>query len=364
MSDKDLARNDLETIKIIIGGGESQTELTGWVGFNIVRSIDSAADAFSFSFPWEATDANKRRFRAFRTTLVRVLYGSEVILTGTIEKLSPAWSAQRRELTIEGRSRCGYLVDVDALPVEMSGAFSALVEEIVPKTANASGAPVAAVSVTARPNFDIDYLSIEPGEKVFTILSKLAATQGLWSQPQPNGNLIFSKMALALPVTELLEDTHPVVAVSTAMDLTQRFHKYEVYNTAFGNLQEYAAVDNGVDVKRSSKHLTVEWDADPVEAGAFARSRGVIDGFTCTVNVVGWTVNGQVWRPGMICTVIAPSAMIYKQEGRFKNDLMVRRATMQLDETGGATTELEFTFPQVYAGGQPSFPFPWSLPDE
>jgi len=40
---------------------------------------------------------------------------------------------------------------------------------------------------------------------------------------------------------------------------------------------------------------------------------------------------------------------------------MVRRVTMQLDETGGAITELELTFPQIFAGGNPTFPYPWSL---
>jgi prophage tail gpP-like protein len=363
MSDFDLARGVLNDVTVTISG--QRQEVTGWTGLQIVRGIDQAADAFSFSFPWEATAENQRRFVAYKTSLIEIKYGGELVVTGIAEKYEPSYSAGGVEMTINGRSISGTLLDLSAgPPFESDASFNALALQIIPeavdKDGNKTGRPI--VSVRAIPDITSAgdnelYTQIEPGQTIYEVLSELASAHGLFAFPQSDGSLIFRLINTPAPATEIREGIAPVISVNTSMDITKRYHRYTVMRTDGGETSTAEALDDGVD-KGLRNGLIVEpkQDADVQFAANFARSRGIMDSYSCAVTVAGWTVNGQLWRPGMTVTANFPSAMIYRDYV-----FMVRRATLQLDETGGAIAQLELTFPQVFAGGNPTFPYPWSL---
>jgi len=100
-----LGANGLGDISIAITG--QALTLSGWAGLQIVKAIDSCADGFSFSFPFEDTQENRLRWRAYRTTSCVVSYKSIPVVTGVIEKIGASFSAGRRELNIEGRGLTG-----------------------------------------------------------------------------------------------------------------------------------------------------------------------------------------------------------------------------------------------------------------
>jgi prophage tail gpP-like protein len=344
MSDIALARGDLGNVTVTISG--ERLEVTGWTGLQIVRGIDQAADAFSFSFPWEPTPENRARFVAYRTSLIEIKYKDELIVTGIAEKYEPSYSAGGVTMTIDGRSRSGVLLDLSAgPPFELEGSFNTIAATLSP------------VPVTANPNIQELTVQVEPGQSVHDVLSGLASAHNLYAFPQPGGSLVFRLLNAGSPVADIREGTAPVISVNTSMDLTKRYYRYTALRTTDGDTFSAEAIDEGVDADlRDGLIVEPQQDADVQFAANFARSRGIMDSFTCAVTVAGWTVNGELWRPGMAVNLNYPSAMIYRD-----SLLMVKRVTMQLDEAGGAITQLELTFPEVFAGGAPSFPYPWSL---
>lgn len=344
MSDTALARGDLKNITITIGG--ERIEVTGWTGLQIIRGIDQAADAFSFSFPWEATDENRTRFVAYKTSLIEIKYDSEVIVSGIAEKYEPSVSQNGIVMTINGRSRSGVTLDISAgPPFEIAGSFNAISSIISP------------IPVSASPDISDLTAQIEPGQSVWDVLSRIASAHNLYAFPQADGSLVFRRLRGGSPVAHIREGITPVIAIDTSMDLTRRYHRYIAIRTADGETQRAEALDNGVDkVLRDGLIVEPQQEADVTEAAKFQRARGIMESFTCSLSLAGWTVNGALWRPGMTVLITYPSAMIYND-----STLMVRRATMQLDEQGGAVTQLDLTFPEVFAGGQPGFPYPWSL---
>lgn len=340
-----LGANALGDISISITG--QLLQLTGWAGLQVVRAIDSAADGFSFSFPWEATEANRAKWVAYRTTSCVVSYRGVPVVTGIIEKIAAAWSPNRRELSVEGRSLTGSLLDLSAPPTEITADFNTIARQLSPN-----------VSVTASPNIQDLTVQIEAGKSVYDVVSSIAAGHGYWARPQANGSLLFSKIRTQSPVARITEGDAPIISIDTAHDLSQRFYRYQTIVTTDGTTTKGEAIDRGVDPARDGKIIQVQSDANPIEAANFARSRGIIDSYTCLVTVAGWTVDGVLWAPGQTVSIEAPSAMIYN-----RSTLIIKRVTMQLDESGGAVTQLDLTFPQVYAGGDitSSFPYPWSL---
>lgn len=77
-----------------------------------------------------------------------------------------------------------------------------------------------------------------------------------------------------------------------------------------------------------------------------ARSRAIMDGYSVEALVTGFQYNGRTWAAGDIIRILAPSAFIMRPTA-----YIVRRATLQYDETGGETTKLDLVFPELFAGG-------------
>ncbi len=360
MTDSAAARGGLAEITIDISG----ERLSGWQGLQIVRGIDQAADGFSFRVPFEATEENRLRFAAYRTNNVVVRHGGDPVITGPTEKLSAQWSGDGRELTIEGRSRSAAILEISAWPGEYRAPFDTLSYLLqVPKDQRKDQPPPAVV-VTSDPEIMTRVTQVDPGQTVYEVLSKIAAGYGLWAQPQPDGSLLFRKIRGAPAGVELREAVAPLISIATTHDLTKRYHRYRVEKTIDGENYSAEAVDNGVDpILRPIKITEPEQDAEVAEAAKWAKSRGIIDGYTCKATVTGWTVGGKLWAPAMTIPVYAPSAMIYDTY-----ELIVKRVTLQLDESGGAITELDLTFPEAFLGtdpakpGQPpGRPYPWSV---
>jgi len=345
MSDVILGKGELGKISISVTGALERLE--GWTGVSIVRGIDQASDAFSFTFPWEATEDNKALFVAYRTSRARISYDNELIVTGIMEKYAPTSSADGNTMTVEGRSESGVIMDISAKKLSYEQTpFNTIASDLSP------------ISVRAIPDGPVD-IEIEPGETVWSVLSKLAAGINLYAFPQADGSLLFQQISKPATIGSIIEGESPVNSISTSMDLTKRFYRYTAVQTVDGQQAKAETIDTGVDSRlRDGQIIEPQQQANVTDAANFARNRGIMDSYTCTVNVTGWTIDGTLWAPGMVVNVNYPSAMIYRD-----SELMVKRATLSLDETSGATTTLELTFPQVFTGGDitSAFPYPWSL---
>lgn len=330
-------------------GGE---KLTGWSGLQVIRSIDSGADAFSFSLPWNPTEKNIERFRPFSAQIVRIYIDSTLLLTGYIELAQFSSSASERSLTIQGRSASGAMIDISAgPPFQYSGlTFNQISTRMYQEFDQAATVGVAyAVPDTAV----IPEVAFEPGDTIYKVMSNLAAGHGLFGAPTETGRIKYSKISSkGLPVASLVEGTSPVRSIQTSHDLTKRFQRYMVIGTFEGQPDNFVEVTDSETfgfAKRGRQITSMDQQTSDLDSAArFARSKALIDSYSCAVELDGWHNNGALWVPGQIITLQAPGAYILSP-----TRLTIRRVTLQIDETGGQFNALDLGIPEAFESEQP-----------
>ena len=167
-------------------------KLTGFEGLQVIRAIDSAADAYSFSLPWESTDENIARFQPFEVRNVQVMVDDETIITGYLEKLSFSTSADGRRLNVQGRSASGTVLDWSAgPPFQFENLTFNNISKELSKAIHASLA--GGVAFATPDTAPIAEVTIVPGDTFFKVISSLASSHGLWARPTAGGR--FSSMS-------------------------------------------------------------------------------------------------------------------------------------------------------------------------
>ncbi len=359
----------LNAPEISIHLNSTNEKLTGWTGFQVVRSIDSACDAFSFSLPFDPTEMNRKRFLPYSPGVIKIYGDKEEFLTGYIEVVSVVSNGNNRTINLQGRSASGGLIDWSAgsifrrqnktvVPTDES-----IFEINEPMTCENIVAKLAAAHVVHfQPDTPlINELAIEPGQSLYAVISKLAASNGYFGVPQPNGSLVYrNDLGKTAPVADISEGISPVISISTNHDVTKRFWKYQIIATSTGQTDVSAEIKDSKlsPAIRGIKIIQPEQQsADYQKAAELARSRAMIDSYNVTVNLDGFAYNSgtewKFWMPGDVVNIHAPGAFIFK-----KSKLIIKRVTFQLDENGGQKTALDLGFPEAYFGEFPKG-FPW-----
>jgi prophage tail gpP-like protein len=348
MSDRIPASIDRAPEITITIGGE---KLRGWDGATITRSIDSCADAFALSFPWDPTADNIRRFRPFQYQPVVIEVDGETLLTGTIDRISVSSDSGARAIQIDGRSASGVLADVSAGPPwQYEGVkFSEILRTI---------GGFCGVSIQVPPTEDTGALAvveIDPGQTAFDFLSSLGVANGLNPRPLENGSLQFTRMsglAGRAAIADLEEGADPVLSISTDFDATKRFSRYDVIQDSDGDALTASATDD-IPAVRVKTVQPSQQSADLDAAAKAARARGYLESFSAAASVTGWTYNGTFWAPGGIVTVNAPGAML-RDGGR----LIIRQATYRIDGSAGQVCDLALALPESVSNSTPRV-VPW-----
>jgi len=325
------------------------TTLSGWSNLEINRGIDTGANGFSFSVPWEPTEENKRLFTAYQPVIVDVRLGNETLIKGRMEQIAARYSTNTKRVNIQGRSVSGSVVDGAAGPPFQfdQQPFNSIAEQLA-KGPEGQFPVTDGVNVYAVPNITIPGLEIDPGQTVYEVLSKLASAQNLFALPQANGSLKFGRLdSRREPVASLVEGKAPLKSMSTNMDITKRFYKYVVIENRDGEASSSEAVDTGVDNRiRWTKVVRPQQGTPSLdEAAKFARSKALISSYTASATVTGWEHDGQTWDAGDIIMVFAPSAFVFNT-----SRLIVKNATLQFDSNGGKQTRLDLALPELYDG--------------
>ncbi len=373
MSDTPVSIAKAPEISIIVGG----EKLTGWTGFNVVRALDAAADAFAFSLPFDPTPENVERFRPYSPGVIEIRGDNERFLRGYFEHVTASTQADSRTIELQGRSTTGVLVEWSAghFPGEVQklGKVTFLATEAYKEnvafefsgmTFNQIAVKVAFPNeVKAFPDTPvIEDVAIEPGTTCFKFLASLAAANGYLGIPTPAGALHYRRDLGTTPtVVDLIEGQSPVISVSTTHDMTKRFHVYKVVASSTGNPGvEAFAYDKALapNIRGSLVVEPQQQSTDYQQAANFARARGLIDSYNTAVIVTGFAFRNkagaqQFWKAGDVIRLYAPGAFILKP-----SKLIVRRATFRLDESGGQITTLDLALPEVFSGGYPEV-VPW-----
>lgn len=312
----------LEDVRVIINGND----FIHYSELSISRDMESIASSFEMSVFKIDKD-----FPIWKGDKIQIKIGEHYILTGRIEYLNAFYNETESGLILIGRDNIGDLVDCShtGKVYEFTGRQS--VTKIVAELCKPFSIDVKSELKTED---YIDSFKIDPGEKIFEALEKIAKSKGLIFQPTGEGNLVITKINDDGPAILLTEGDN-IVSASLNLDDTNRFSEYRILGQSTDRktvLQN--AHDMGIKNYRpieivSFQNLSIQdakkraqWEA----ATRYGRSKAVY------VEVPGWTIGKEAWKPNSLCMVNIPKILICEEK------MLIRSTEMRFGETGTYTT--------------------------
>jgi len=339
---------DLVTLEI------NGKDFAGWESLTITRTLDSCADAFSLSAPFDPVKfKNYASFRPFGYQSVRLKIDDEKILTGRIESVSPSISASDRMINVQGRSLTGSLVDcsIDGQGFNFKGLS---LSQIAKKLCSPFSVSVVSISEAELP---LMVANASPGQSVFDFLNQLAKDLSLLLTCNADGNLVITKVLPGgKPVDAIIEGERKLLSANGSFDGTKIFSAYKVLMQQDGKNDIMGkALDGSIPIYRPLTSTGSDADAKDVQKSAeWKRALAISGAVGLSVTMAGWrTSNGLLWSPGQVVTLKAPGAFILKE-----SPFLISEASLTLDTSQGKTSALKLVLPATYSGKLPEV-YPW-----
>jgi prophage tail gpP-like protein len=339
---------DLVTIEI------DGVEFSGWEALTITRSLTSVARSFSFSSPFDPDrPALVSALRPFGYQSAVVKIDGELIVTGRIEKVSPAISAGDRAINVQGRSLTGIIADC-AHAVGRYQYDGLALSTIAKQVCSPFGVSVSAFNATNP----IKEARCEPGQKAFEFLNRLAQDVGLLLTDNEKGELVIRRVTgTGAPVAAIVEGARGVLSVSADYDGTKRYSTLKVLQQQDGSASlSGVANDTGVSIYRPNIETGSESDAKNLtDAAAWRRALSLAGCITIGVEIAGWRhPGGGLWDAGQIVTLRSPGAFILNE-----TPMLISDVSLTLDAQAGRKTGLALVLPGTYSGTMPEVE-PWA----
>lgn len=274
--------------------------------------------------------------------------GGDLLLTGHVEKRSPALRSAERELPIAGRSKTGDLVDSSA--EHATGEFRDKdAKDILGELTKDYGISVETDLVLQRELVK----RLRPGETIHTFARRLSRKEGFAIGDTPEGNLKLAKAGAKRHAGTLTEGEN-VQDASAVHDDSKRFSKVKVKAQApdgYGadELKIEAEADDDT-LKRKRLKVVVPPELirrdDARERAKWFRDRASGDGLTCEVTVQGWRdEQGQLWTPGLLIFTEIPSLDVIQ-------DMLIKKVSLKQDDesSGGTQATLSLVDPRSLGG--------------
>jgi prophage tail gpP-like protein len=338
-----------DTVRLSVNG----RDFSGWTGVTIAMSIDNVADAFSVSAPFDPDAPDIRAaFKPFGYQRVEVFVGSDRILTGFIDAVSPSIDSGSRGISVQGRSLPSHLIDCSVLgELEFSGLALSTIAKVL----------TAKFGIAVRADNDTNPLEVaraEYGQSIADFLNSLAAPRNLLLNSSYSGELVISwaKLLKDKPVTaDLTEGMPPFKSASGHFDGTKRFSIYEVATQFAGEVDLVGtATDAAIKVYRPHSIAAGDTDQDPDITAARLRTSSFASSIGVSASVSGWRrPDGKLWAERQAITLLAPGAMIYT-----RTKFIIAEAQLKLSASE-RSTDLRLVLPEMYTGDLPK-ETPWA----
>jgi prophage tail gpP-like protein len=171
---------------------------SGWTKAKITRGIDRAVGDFEFEVSERWLNKSNGQLQIQPQDTCTIYAGSDLLLTGYVDKYKPSVDANNHKVVISGRSKTGDLVDssVDFLGGQIqSGTLLAMATALCApfhiKVRTSLGKNGSKVNSTPGD------ATVQPGETVFNFLERLARQVGVLLTDDPAGNLVLIRITIS-----------------------------------------------------------------------------------------------------------------------------------------------------------------------
>ncbi len=328
----------------------------GWTASNISRSINTIADGFTFSFPFDPTDETLIELtRPYSYKKCELFIGGDLYISGQCIKWSTASRTNQTMKTIDVRTKAGHTIECMAQnsAYEQNGlTLSEIAEEIMAPYGD-DLSPV----FTDGDSDEFPKVRKEMTESDFSFLSNLAAQKGFLITSYTTGEMAFIQAAVdGSPVFSFEEGVTAIEHISASYDGQKVFSSLTAVTESAGTAGPSSTLENDL----VPIYRPFVFSADDLESGnldsaiEWKRSKALAESAPVSVTVTGWRNKyGQLWEENMVGSVYWPSIDIYT-----KTDYIVASVNLKKDENGGNVSVLTLVLPQAYTLDYPDS-FPW-----
>jgi prophage tail gpP-like protein len=354
----------------------------GWQSVSVLRNLEAAAATFACSVTERTTDVPMEPWLLRPGAPCSVWLDGTLVLTGYIDSYEPRFDATSHGVELRGRSSTADFVDAAALVT--GGQFKQLsLVEIAQRLAAPFGLPVDALAAVGTPLADVQ---IQQGETCYAVLERLCRMSGLLVCDGPAGSLVLTRVGTRSAVGALIQGEN-ILGASATLDASQRFSEYIVKGQR-ANTDDRGANGGGPGGTPAAHDAAPtpggSNDGGPADASVRATIGRIADSFVgryrpwlvtaetqaddamcqlraaweaqrragralhASVVVAGWRQlgpddhAGPLWDVNLLVPVVSPFLGIDR--------VLVTKAVEFRKDEGGATTRLELTLPDAFAG--------------
>lgn len=340
---------------------------------SVLLTIDNVGNGFSFNVPFfPGTREYRDLFRPFKYQDLQLYIGGNLVINGTVEKITPSATDTSNSINVQGRSKTGVLVDCtfekDDTMEFKGAALDEIAETVVSKFGIEASFPdgPGAIFEKAGPS--------SPTSTIFNFLHNLSKQRSLLMSQTAEGALFFRRAKTAgVPVAELIEGQQGIIISNATYDGTKRFSKYDVFGQEPGKNDNFAQLLAELSKKPAETDVSAKDVTDssifairPKSIRANDTNQGNIENvatWTLTSDIAasinipigyeGWLrPDGKLWAENELILVQAPSLMIYKPY------VMLIKSVGFNSRPDSKSVELRLTIPEAYSGEVPET-FPW-----
>jgi prophage tail gpP-like protein len=334
--------------------------ISGWTNVRVSRGVERCPSDFEVSFtePFDSVDS----VLVQPGDEVEVYFGSDLLLSGFVDRYMPSFNSREHIVRITGRSRCQDLVDCSA---HWSGG-QLLNMPLLQVAKNLCA--VYGITVNLAPGANqgdpIPQLNIMVGEPIYDVLERLCRFRGLLLYDQPDGSLFLSGVGtqedLGFPTaigtkiaSSALVQGVNVLSASALYSMDGRFSDYDAVYQGLdtcqdvgdgGNLIAHVA-DGGVPRFRYRAIVSEHVIGGAIVAEQRAKwemARRLGRSFQVRVTTDTWRdSDGVLWTPNTGVNIDLPGLKLKPQTW------LISDVTYKRNE-GGTTADLVIMPPQAF----------------
>ncbi|MDE2098622.1 MAG: phage tail protein [Patescibacteria group bacterium] len=336
-----------DEVSIGLSGGGAQTLVTGWQRVRVTVGIERVPPDFEVTYTERIADGTTSIAAAGQACTVKI--GSDVVITGYVDRVMERLSAGMHEVTLAGRGKTQDLVDCAAV---WQGAMfrNVTAQDVATKLCAPYGITVATSESDLK---RLPVIMVNIGETAYELIDRVSKLSGILAFEDFSGRLVLSRVG-TVQASSGFEEGRNVQRASYERSMDQRFSNYTVVypgNQLLGDegvtpLTTFSYPDPGVPRLRQKYIELLTNDAGEAFAQAQARwemNRRVGRSAVVCVTTDAWRDSGgTLWTPNTLATVEAPSVKVSRTQ------LLIAEVSFMRDLDEGTTAELVLMPPQAF----------------
>lgn len=324
--------------------------LKGFITNSIERSINSIADSFSFTAPYNHEDPESKLLDPFTYYPTEIFIAGELFMACVAESWNPTVTDTTSTMQITARTKAGSLIDCNS-PDTRLNYLKKTIKQIADVLLQPFGIEF---EIPYGDSGIINQAKRDPTEKIFDFLAKLAKQKGFILNSTVQGNIKLDRANINdTPILNLIQGDPNIISINPVYNGTERFSSFKALSQTRGNPKSSSEVtDTSISVNRPFIFSANNNEQGDIKnAALWERSRSLARSAGLNVTYADWRdKNKKIILENNTVTLYAPSACIF-------NETKYLIEKVSLDQSGGKTAILTLVLPQAY-----TLDFPGELP--